>query len=127
MRIPLDLARGQPPTIPSYPQAKNNYKDYPLTFRQHLWQLHQEVRDNIHLAARKMKESYDKTSNYTPFSCNQLVWLYTPQRIKGLSPKLQAQWTGLWEIVNILNDCVARIRSVENPTKMQVVNVDRLA
>ena len=127
MRIPLDLARGQPPTVPNYLQAKKIYKDYPLALRQHLWQLHKEVRENIHLAAQKMKVTYDKTSNYTPFSCHQLVWLYTPQRIKGLSPKLQKQWTGPWEIISILNDCVARIRLVADPNKMQIVNVDRLA
>ena len=66
-----------------------------------------------------MKESYDKT--------NQKVWLFTPTRIKGQSPKLQDQWSGPYQIISILNDCVVRIQSLEKPAKLKIVNIDRLA
>ena len=90
-------------------------EDYPLKLRQHLWKIHKEVRDNIQWTARKMKESYDKTANYIPFEINQKVWLFTPTRIKGQSPKLQDQWSGPYQIISILNDCVVRIQSLEKP------------
>ena len=68
-----------------------------------------------------MKESYDKTANYIPFEINQKVWLFTPTRIKGQSPKLQDQWSGPYQIISILNDCVVRIQSLEKPAKFKIV------
>jgi len=83
MRMPIDLARGEPPSHPH--EANKIYRDYPLVLRQHLWKIHKLVRENIWLAARKMKLSDDKTSNYIPFQINDRVWLFTPVRIKGQS------------------------------------------
>lgn len=74
-----------------------------------------------------MKENYDKTSNYVLFEVRQKVWLFTPTRIKGQSPKLQTHWTGPYEIISILNDCVVRIKSLENTEIHKIVNIDRLA
>lgn len=128
MRLPIDLVRGKPPQESSSHQAQKAYAEYPLVLRQQLWKLHEEVRHNIQKAARQMKENYDKTANYTPFEVGQKVWLFTPTRAKGLSPKLQMdRWTGPWVILHILNDCVARIQLLENLKKIQIVNVERLA
>ena len=127
MRLPVDLVRGKPPTQPPCLSADVAYKDYPLALRQHLWNIHKEVRDNIHAAAKKMKQNYDRTANYIPFEARQLVWLFTPTRVKGLSPKLQSPWSGPHKILSILNDVVVRIQNVQNPRKIQHVNVDRIA
>jgi len=126
MRMPIDLMRGEPPNHPPCLQANKAYKDYPLVLRQHLWKIHKDVRENIHISAQRMKENYDKTSNYIPFQENQKVWLFTPIRKKGQSPKLQTHWSGPWEIISILNDCVARIKNLQN-NKLKIVNVERLA
>jgi len=74
-----------------------------------------------------MNENYDQTTNYIPFEIGQKVWVFTPTRVRGRSPKLQSSWTGPWIILSILNDCVVKIQNLENPKKIQVVNVDRLA
>ena len=104
MRLPVDLVRGEPPTRPPCLSADVAYKDYPLALRQHLWNIHKEDRDNIHTAVKKMKQKYDRTANYIPFEAGQLVWLFTPTRVKGLSPKLQSPWSGPHKILSILND-----------------------
>ena len=85
------------------------------------------VRENIRVTAQRMKANYDKTANYVPFQVVDKVWLFTPLRIKGKCPKIMSDWTGPWIILNILNDCVVRIQSEECPSKLQIVNVDRLA
>ena len=74
-----------------------------------------------------MKAYYDRTTNYVPFEVGQKVWLFTPTRVKGLSPKLQNQWTGPWIIRHILNDCIVRIQLLSNLKQIQHVNVERLA
>ena len=117
MRMPIDLARGEPPSHPPCHQAHKIYKDYPLALRQHLWKIHKLVRENIWLTARKMKLSYDKTANYIPFRINDQVWLFTPVRIKGQSDKLQFHWTGHWKIHSIVNDCVVRIEFLPDPKR----------
>ena len=126
MRMSVDLARGEPPNHPPCFQSNKKYQDHPLALRQHLWNIHKEVRQNIHFSARRMKDNHDRTANYTPFEVGQKVWLFTPTRIKGQSPKLMAQWSGLWEILSILNDCVVRMKSLKT-SKIQIVNIDRLA
>ena len=127
MRLPIDMARGQPPNYPPFAHFKGKYNDYPLHLRQHLWKIHEEVRENIQRAARRMKNNYDRTSNYVPFKKGDEVWLFTPTRIKGRNPKLQRSWTGPWRILSILNDCVVRIQKQDKPNNIQCVNIDRIA
>ena len=62
MRLPIDLARGPPPTDPPFKHFKNRENDYPLQLREQLRKIHQEVRQNIQAAARRMKTAYDQTS-----------------------------------------------------------------
>ena len=51
------------------------------------------------------------------------VWLYTPRRKKGISPKLQAWWTGPYEIAKRLSDVTYQITKGKESL---VVHVDRL-
>jgi len=110
MRMPIDLVRGQPTTYLPCQFTKKQYKDYPLLLRQHLWEIHKIVRENIGVTAQRMKANYDKTANYIPFQVGDKVWLFTPLRIKGKCPKIMTDWTGPSIIRNILNDCVVRIQ-----------------
>ncbi|KAK3926440.1 Ribosome-recycling factor [Frankliniella fusca] len=49
-----------------------------------------------------------------------------PRRKKGISTKLLTRWEGPYVILNILNDCNARIKNLEN-NKVVIVHIDRLA
>ena len=55
----------------------------------------------------------------------QFVWLHSPAKKKGLSPKLQKRWLGPYLIVNQLSEVTYRIQ--QKPTgKKTVVHYDRL-
>jgi len=83
MRMPIDLVRGQPTTYLPFQFTKKQYKDYPLLLRQHLWEIHQMVRENIRVTAQRMKANYDKTANYIPFQVGDkglVVYTFENQR-----------------------------------------------
>ena len=126
MKMPIDLVRGKPPTVPPTITSKK-FQDYPIQLRQRLWHIHEAVRTSIDQAGRKMKYFFDKTANCTEFEPGAKVWLYTPTQVKGRSSKLQKHWSGPWIVVNKINDCVYRIRSEKEPRKLQLVSPARLA
>ncbi|KAK3924532.1 Ribosome-recycling factor [Frankliniella fusca] len=96
MRTPLDLDRGE------QPRQEELHKMFPF------W-----VRRTI-------------TASLAPFKEGDKVYLYYPRRKKGISTKLLTRWEGHSVILNILNDCNARIKNLEN-NKVVIVHIDRLA
>ncbi|KAK3913241.1 Hydrocephalus-inducing protein-like protein [Frankliniella fusca] len=73
-----------------------------------------------------MKEYYDRTASLAPFKEGDKVYLNYLRRKKGISTKLLMRWGGPYVILNILNDCNARIKNLEN-NKVVIVHIDRLA
>jgi len=71
-----------------------------------------------------MKLYYD-TGNENKYSRGDLVWLYSPQRKKGISPKLMRPWKGPFTVTKRLNDLVYRIQ-LGPWTKPKVVHHNRL-
>ena len=75
-----------------------------------------------------MKARFESAANSDGFHEGDLVLLYNPQRKKGVSPKLQPQWDGPYQVVKRINDVVYRIHSsTRNRNKMKVVHLERLA
>ncbi|KAJ8952790.1 hypothetical protein NQ318_008107 [Aromia moschata] len=70
-----------------------------------------------------MKEIYDINANDGRYQPGNQVWLYNPQRRRGLSPKLQTSLEGPYEVVIPINDVVYLIPEI---TK-RVVHFNRLA
>ena len=124
MRTPLDLQRGLPPCLQ---QNEVNPENYPFWLRQILSQIHEDVREYSKAAAQRIKSNYDMTSTLAPFKQNDQVWFYNRKRIKGKSPKLDTPWEGPYKITKIINDCIAAIQLTSNPSKMRIVNMDKLA
>ncbi len=58
-----------------------------------------------------MKNQYDVNATKTNFNEGDNVWLYYPQRKKGLSPKLQKQLRGPYTVVKRINDLVYKIQA----------------
>ena len=73
----------------------------------------------------RVSRNSDRGSNLTRFNVGDLVWLYTPNRKKGLSPKLQRHWEGPYKITHRLSDVNYRIRFTER-SNPKVVHYDRL-
>ncbi|KAJ8945577.1 hypothetical protein NQ318_010434 [Aromia moschata] len=77
-------------------------------------------------ASNRMKETYDINANDGRYQPGNQVWLYNPQRRRGLSPKLQSSWEGPYEVVTRINDVVYRIQKLPRG-KPSVVHFNRLA
>ncbi|KAK3915952.1 Retrovirus-related Pol polyprotein from transposon 412 [Frankliniella fusca] len=121
MRSPLDLDRGSPP------QNEEMHKMYPFWVRKTMQDIHEAVAHMSKKAAKRMKAYYDRNATLSPFLEGDLVYLYYPRRVKGISAKLITRWEGPYRILNLINDCNARIERVDNPSKKLIVHIDRLA
>ena len=122
MRTPLDLERGIPPqSIP----AEGNL-NYPDRLRKILDKIHEEVRLQIKSSAEYIKKKYDQQLTITPFKPGDSVWYYCRDRRKGKTTKLMPPWQGPFIILDVINECVARI---QNPAtgKLLIVHMDKLA
>ena len=120
LRLPCDLIFG------SKPGEDLAGEDYVTDLRRRMDDIHEQVRTNIQGASDRMKDQYDVKAEKGGYQPGNLVWLYNPQRRRGLSPKLQRNWEGPYEIVKRINDVVYRIRKMPNG-KPRVVHFNRLA
>ncbi|KAJ8940309.1 hypothetical protein NQ318_014382 [Aromia moschata] len=120
LRLPCDLKFG------CTPGDDVAGEDYVSTLRQRMDDIHERVRSNIQGASDRMKETYDINANDGRYQPGNQVWLYNPQRRRGLSPKLQNSWEGPYEVVTRINDVVYRIQKLPRG-KPRVVHFNRLA
>ncbi|KAJ8951518.1 hypothetical protein NQ318_000214 [Aromia moschata] len=120
LRLPCDLKFG------CTPGDDVAGEDYVSTLRQRMDDIHERVRSNIQGASDRMKETYDINANDGRYQPGNQVWLYNPQRRRGLSPKLQRSWEGPYEVVTRINDVVYRIQKLPRG-KPRVVHFNRLA
>ncbi|KAJ8974284.1 hypothetical protein NQ317_013173 [Molorchus minor] len=100
-------------------------EDYVTTLRRRMDDIHDQVRSNIQSASDRMKETYDIGAQNDGYQSGDLVWLYNPQRRRGLSPKLQTLWEGPYEVLARINDVVYRIKK-SSGGKPKVVHFNRL-
>lgn len=73
-----------------------------------------------------MKTRYDVKADRGGFQPGDLVWLYSPIRRRGYSPKLQRSWDGPYEVITRINDVIYRIKKQPNG-KPRVIHINRLA
>ncbi|KAK9874212.1 hypothetical protein WA026_002568 [Henosepilachna vigintioctopunctata] len=120
LRLPCDLLFGSPEEV------RLEVGTYADELRLHLNQIHELVRDKIEASTDRMKTRYDLKANSVGFKEGDLVWLYNPQRKKGISPKLTQAWEGAYKVMKRINDVVYRIQRTPR-SKPKVVHLDRLA
>ena len=65
---------------------------------------------SLELASDKMKSYYDSRSSQRHLKVGDAVWLYNPQRKKGLSPKLSQPWQDPYVVTKCINDLIFRIQ-----------------
>ncbi|KAL6459687.1 hypothetical protein MHYP_G00314460 [Metynnis hypsauchen] len=115
LRTPVTLAFGAPP------DGGGNAPDTPSfvsDLRSSLDLAHGLARSNQSAAVQKQKRVHD------PLAVGARVWLYNPQRKKGLCPKLQSAWVGPCSVLSRLGEVVYRIRWGR---RTMIVHRDRLA
>ena len=81
--MPCDLVFG------SKPGEDLAGEDYVTCLRKRMDDIHERVRSNIQDASDKMKDHYEIRAEKGGYQPGDLVWLYNPQKRRGLSPKLQ--------------------------------------
>ncbi|KAJ8375683.1 hypothetical protein SKAU_G00062630 [Synaphobranchus kaupii] len=104
LRTPVDLAPPEPE------EPSRTREEYYHRLRNRLLVAHDFARKAQASAGFKQKRWYDTRCRGRAFAAGEQVWIYCPERKKGLSPKLRASWRGPGEIVERLSEVVYRIR-----------------
>ena len=106
LRILLDLMFGK------RPGSKDKCKsEFAKQLTESLELTHQFARNRLRSSSERMKNQYDIDSTKHCFENGDNVWLYTPQKKKGLSPKFPCYWKGPFTVVNRINNLVYKIQS----------------
>ncbi len=104
LKLPIDLPC-------SWPEENNVATPYVQVKQERMEEVHQFTRERLQLASDRMKRYYDAAVRETSYKRGDPVWLYSPQRKKGLSPKLQRPWQGPFLVLQKINNVVYRIQS----------------
>ncbi len=118
LRLPVDLLYGRP-------EERENTTHYVEALQEKLDKVHDFARERIKLSSDRMKRYYDVRATGDQLNEGDLVWLYNPQRKKGITPKFQRPWQGPFRILKRINDLVYRIQ-LKPTTKPRVVHYNRL-
>ena len=93
--------------------------------RQKLEQAYGYARQNLKASAVRQKRNYDHKVNADCFMQGDQVWLHTPKRQIGLSPKLQSFWDGPFVVIQVVGENIYNIQKSLSSRKI-VVHRDRL-
>uniref|UniRef100_A0A3P9KF51 Integrase catalytic domain-containing protein n=1 Tax=Oryzias latipes TaxID=8090 RepID=A0A3P9KF51_ORYLA len=107
LRTPVDLVFGAPPE-PEIPGGRE--MDYCRRLKDRLHEIHEFTRRAQAGAGVRQKRAYDSRCRGQEFSPGDRVWVYCPERKKGVSPKLSSHWRGPGEVLHRLSDVVYRVR-----------------
>uniref|UniRef100_A0A669C557 Gypsy retrotransposon integrase-like protein 1 n=1 Tax=Oreochromis niloticus TaxID=8128 RepID=A0A669C557_ORENI len=123
LRTPVDLVFGSPPEPEVCGDPGLGYLHNLLA---RLREVHQLTRQALRDAGSRQKRAYDTRCKGEGLLPGQHVWVYSPERKKGLSPKLMSQWVGPCTVLERLSDVVYRVRLVKR-NRVVVLHRDRLA
>lgn len=119
MNLPIDLM------VPPSPGEEFSSINYVDELRSKFRKVHDIARVAAKKASERQKRTYDLSSNTKTYQVGDQVWLYTPAKKKGLSPKLQRFWDGPFTVLHRLSDVTYRIRKSAQ-SKPKIVHHDRL-
>ena len=102
LRTPVDLVFGPPPES----EVAGPGLDYLYHLRDRLRVVHELTRKSLVDAGARQKWAYDSRSKGEDFAAGVMVWVYCPERKKGLSPKLMSHWVGPCTVLEKLSDVV---------------------
>ncbi|CAC5397555.1 unnamed protein product [Mytilus coruscus] len=123
IRLPHEILKGGIP-LTHIKENSSNYGEHVQNLRNSLQKAHKVARAHLQVNAKRRKDYYDKKSNLTIFEVNDKVWCMLGNK-KGISPKLQALFTGPCLITRKFNDINYEIQVDESGLR-KVVNHDKL-
>ncbi|GBM54312.1 hypothetical protein AVEN_234133-1 [Araneus ventricosus] len=111
LRLPCNILFGLPIETPP------SQNEYMKNLEARLESLHEFTGERIKLVSERMKTRYDSRATDHHFKGDDLVWMYSPKRWRGLSPKLQQNWEVPYAIVKKQNDVVYRVQRSPKPSQ----------
>ncbi|KAG1926312.1 protein NYNRIN-like [Pimephales promelas] len=107
LRTPVDLVFGSPPEpeIAGGPEL-----NYLRKLKERLSTVHQMAREALGDAGAHQKRAYDPRAHGPTIGPRDKMWMFCPQRKRGLSPKLTHHWQRPGEILNKISEVVFRVR-----------------
>ncbi|VDI66669.1 Hypothetical predicted protein [Mytilus galloprovincialis] len=113
IELPIDLIYGPHPQHEEFIDETQVVNEHMIQITQNMWKVHEKARRNMVNASENQKKQYDIKSYQHSYKKGNVVWLYTPTRVKNISPKLQRKWDGPYFIVTVLSDVTYKIQ--KNP------------
>ena len=120
IQLPADVLTGRLEDV-NY-DGPDQYTDH---LRDRLEQVHQYAREHLNVASERQKRNYDHKAQAGGYNRGDAVWLYSPKKVKGYSPKLQRPWDGPYLVTKRLSDVTYRIQKGIR-SKPRVVHYNRL-
>ena len=120
LALPIDLLYGIPED-----REKLRIPQYLEKLDVSIGKAHAFARMNIQKVSDRAKARHDRHADTRQYEPGDSVWLYNPQRKKGVCPKLTSPWKGPYIVLTRLNEVVYRIREGQQG-KPCVVHKDRL-
>ena len=121
LTLPADLEYG----VPFFEKVDMYSGEYAVRLRETLWELHEIVRQTVRNESMKTKIRYDAKAKPPDFRPRDVVWLYNPKKVRGLTRKLQTKWEGPYSVIRCLNDVVIQIQKTPNG-RIKTIHADRL-
>ena len=118
--LPLDLVIGQ-----AEPTG-NSTTEYAERLSEQMERIHQFARRHLKLSSDRQKRNYDhRPVNQHRYNRGDAVWLYSPQKKKGICPKLMRYFDGPYLVIKRMSDVLYRVQKGPK-SKPRVVHHDRL-
>eukprot|EP00731_Ephydatia_muelleri_P008580 Em0004g918a len=121
VQLPIDVMFG----LPTGSGQPTNVPVYVKELRKWLSEAY-NVYDSTFLLSRKDINLYDTKVAGNPFVKGDKVWLHNAAVPRGYSMKLHRFWKGPYTVVDVLNNCVYKIKQDASPHKQHTVHFDRL-
>ncbi|KAK3083233.1 hypothetical protein FSP39_017411 [Pinctada imbricata] len=122
--LPIDLALGRPSKSPEQGEKVKDL-EYVGNLEEKLSEIHEFARKRLKVTSEAMRRKYDCKLSYVSYNEGDLVWVHTPTRTKGLSPKLQRPWTGPHSILRKINNVLFLV-NCGSRKKSKVIHHDRM-
>jgi hypothetical protein len=117
--IPLTLMAEPPPGTPLSPIEFVN------RIQEQMLKSFGTIREHVKTEQKRQKVGYDARVRGNKYDVGDEVWLFTPRRRKGISPKLQRFWGGPYIVEKRLSDVTYVIGKADTRVK-QIVHFNRL-
>ena len=91
--------------------SANSTTEYVAKLSEQMEQIHQFAFQHLKLSSDCQKRNYDhRPVNQHQYHQGDAVWLYSPQKKKGICPKLMRNFDGPYLVVKRMSDVLYRIQ-----------------